>query len=1444
MKNNHSQLLDNLKNTADEQERSAILMKFSLDQLKKALKIAVQTAAVVHYFDHEILNTLLDAPLKADEFEQLISLSYIEIFPGHGYNVHKSSRKTILNQLWIDSPDNYKKFSLRAFNLFNEKASENRFLYIEAIYHQLIIDTEQGIKSLEKFFDELVGRQYYNLDKAEVLLRVVSEHGEEKRLTGKFVDSLSWLQEILEMVDKDDAGYRNPYKHLNYYDDNDGKNIYGRKKETKHIVEDLEKRFDNPEIPTVVRIEGASGTGKSSFLRAGVIYHLFNETETVQYVCLTVRPEEFTGSSGKLLPVIETLLNLINKKTAIELAPNKIADVINSSNPVSTSIELLTQHLGETRLVIGIDQFEEILDVLIGGLVENNWQLLIDFINCTIEKPNIGIVYTLESSRKPSHDKQKIGKAFEFAGEIELNNDAEFVKKIISLPFRKAGYELDKDIIEELSNKFENYQLPLLALKLSYLFDEIKEQYLPDFDNAKASSQFNKENIAQQQEKNDQNYRTIKAKNLNLCFDDIIEKQAEKAWVRGGQKWPIKEEDEQMELDCFLQPFISVNNNQIQLNAVPRNSPYSLEQKLATNFFRERLLVFVSNNQMRLVHEAVIKNWPAANSWFEKRTPYLKMEARFRILAQKTNGKPDLTDRSSERLINEAAEILDTYLRSWSWKKIEISEENKILRDYCLTLFHGSQTPDMLIKTISERKGTHVTLAACYGLVDLLEKFRASDHEWLNRPNTHNQGKTPLYRAAWSHEATVSYLLDHIVDPIGKTTLGWPAISGAIQSNEMEIFLKLLEKTKDKTEELETELGCPDESTLLHLCAQENKKEMAKILVEDYGFDPKAEDKYKRQPLHFAAMSGAEKTFAYFKTLSSLDSQMSGKINCLHLSAINGHKAILEAILKEKEAKEILITVDENDNTALHLAAENRKTECVKYLLNYIENPNLKNKQERVPIHLVIGYLNEKSSIVDQDDALETLKVLLSDKRIDPNIKNGDKHSPLFLAKGLPKIQKLLLTDARLELKEPIEEGGETPFSIAAGLGLWPVCLSYVNQYGVPNEPNLDGKGNSFLHILAYENSPLDLLDNLLDDVKDNVLNAHNSKGQTPIVLAIKNKNWPVVERLLDTGRADLKRDKLEIHTSLFLALEMKANGELIEKLITTYPESLLEEDIMGWTVLHQVCRHQQQKWLDILTPFIEESPQLLEQADRMGRTPAYLLNSHSWDKLPISREHIDWPDAKSWDQDLFWETLEKKERDVLINQINDIDKKFKVTGSIKVVSCKLSFYAKEVSLLRLVQADWKPKNVEIYFLSLGDKLFRLNGTSHPIHEINSKNNQGHLVLQINQDTVLDYFRFFCFFVRGDEGPFTILESLNQKEVPIELNDKGKDTLLKFAHPSWYNGWDETNKVFYVSASVYYSNAIFETEFEIKPTGMIEMLDDTPVAEDLSASVNKPIIFE
>ncbi len=203
--------------------------------------------------------------------------------------------------------------------------------------------------------------------------------------------------------------------------------------------------------------------------------------------------------------------------------------------------------------------------------------------------------------------------------------------------------------------------------------------------------------------------------------------------------------------------------------------------------------------------------------------------------------------------------------------------------------------------------------------------------------------------------------------------------------------------------------------------------------------------------------------------------------------------------------------------------------------------------------------------------------------------------------------------------------------------------------------------------------------------------------------------------------------------------------------------------------------------------------------------------------------------------QDGNWNEVEGDELAGFLEQINPIDGKYRTSpASTRVAWRTLPFY-ETVALIRVQDPNWVNKSMTIYYLTDQGNLFRLNGTSPPIHEVNNK-----APIKINEDNVLEYLKFFCFFVRGDEGPFYVAEDMSDPNLPEDMDGTTRSVIEGTVRPASFEGMNEQGH-FLCDAVVYYSNALFIANFSVQSSGMIEMMNDEPIAGDLSTRVNKPI---
>lgn len=196
------------------------------------------------------------------------------------------------------------------------------------------------------------------------------------------------------------------------------------------------------------------------------------------------------------------------------------------------------------------------------------------------------------------------------------------------------------------------------------------------------------------------------------------------------------------------------------------------------------------------------------------------------------------------------------------------------------------------------------------------------------------------------------------------------------------------------------------------------------------------------------------------------------------------------------------------------------------------------------------------------------------------------------------------------------------------------------------------------------------------------------------------------------------------------------------------------------------------------------------------------------------------------------WEPLPNKALDELTARIGHLDSRYPISPFTTLIAqANLPFY-NNVRLIRLVDPTWKNKGAVLYFLYCDDELFRLDGHSQNIHKVNRIAR-----LELTDDTVLDYLRFFSFFNHGEHGAFLIAERMSQEFLPDFENAEFREILRDFLFPPYLNGITRDDQ-FDCGACVFYGNTIFMATFHIDPAGPIEMVDDDPVFHDLDVSVS------
>jgi hypothetical protein len=199
------------------------------------------------------------------------------------------------------------------------------------------------------------------------------------------------------------------------------------------------------------------------------------------------------------------------------------------------------------------------------------------------------------------------------------------------------------------------------------------------------------------------------------------------------------------------------------------------------------------------------------------------------------------------------------------------------------------------------------------------------------------------------------------------------------------------------------------------------------------------------------------------------------------------------------------------------------------------------------------------------------------------------------------------------------------------------------------------------------------------------------------------------------------------------------------------------------------------------------------------------------------------------------WQKVPGVQTEPFLKLINPIQGKFNASPATATVEwCQLPFY-NTIALVRINDTAWPPGTGPFWFLAKQGRMFLLDGSSAPIHDANEAD-----PVKVNEANALDYLRFFCYFVHGDEGPFLIVENIDHPALDKAKIDDAKRKVIEDAlRPAAFEGKTEAG-AYEASAMVLYGNALFSARFSMTENGMIEMIDDEPVAADLPVRKIKP----
>ena len=433
-----------------------------------------------------------------------------------------------------------------------------------------------------------------------------------------------------------------PYPGLEAFKPEQAPIFFGRGPEVDQLLEVLR----DPAIHFVA-VVGASGSGKSSLVAAGLIPRLRAGAlpEISRWVDVTFRPGERGGDPFLALAyALKAVLGTTGRRE-VDLAeelrdkPERLVSFVN---------QLLSDRPQDAQVLLVIDQFEELFTLV----ADNDRTRFIEFIENAVGMPQLRVLATIRADFTANvAGEPALTQLFQGRGIFLLSAPGVLaLTEMIRRPAQVAGYEIQDDLCDRILQ--DTGTGPGALALMAFALHEVYER-------GKASGQFTL-----------QDYESLDG------VAGAIESQAERTLRRLGQT------DERALHELFAD-LMEVNDQGVATRrraVLDRINKDPSKRRLADALVDARILVTdrerAENPTIEVAHEAVFTGWRRLDRWIESNSGKLRVCPRLALAARdwQQAGAPSfkhLPDRATlkqyrrvrpECSFGEDAEVVQSFL--------------------------------------------------------------------------------------------------------------------------------------------------------------------------------------------------------------------------------------------------------------------------------------------------------------------------------------------------------------------------------------------------------------------------------------------------------------------------------------------------------------------------------------------------------------------------------------------------------------------------------------------------------------------------------------------------------------------------------------------------------------------------------------------------------------
>ena len=415
---------------------------------------------------------------------------------------------------------------------------------------------------------------------------------------------------------------RRPYPGLDPFNENDELIFHGREDEIEETVRHL-RTIRRERDHCLHLVIGASGSGKSSLVRAGVIPRLKRDQES--WIAL---PPFHPGAE----PLREWASSIVTALSRYNL-PKQHQEILQSlqTEPERTITDLVETFRTlsgqqEASLLVMIDQFEELLELRPDTNAESPRQqfakTLKSVLECKTLAGRLVVIGTLRSDFLDVFQEARYFESIKSSKQILAPMNRKNFRQVIEKPAELAGIEIEGKLIDVMIEDTETGDaLPLLAFTLRELWEKKTDQRqatgskitinLSDYQQIGGlggAIQQRAEQIYQDHCSPDQQIL------LRDCFLRMVRSNADVdqvGWVKRAALWSEMPPESHAVLDRFVTARLLVKK---KATSSPHNG--------SPNTAHEDLRIEPS-------HEALLRNWKRLEGWIREENDFLLWRDRF-----------------------------------------------------------------------------------------------------------------------------------------------------------------------------------------------------------------------------------------------------------------------------------------------------------------------------------------------------------------------------------------------------------------------------------------------------------------------------------------------------------------------------------------------------------------------------------------------------------------------------------------------------------------------------------------------------------------------------------------------------------------------------------------------------------------------------------------------